>query len=115
MKVPMAVRAIRCPSCRAAIAADVVAAVGGACPHCHRPLETAARHERAVAQTLEWADQAAARGDHADALAWLNLLETMGHRFSNEYQRKREKWRVALHGSAAQGDRDTRPITGVRS
>jgi hypothetical protein len=40
------------------------------------------RHARAVAQTLGWADEAAARGDHAGALAWLRTLEMIGHELS---------------------------------
>ena len=41
-----------------------------------------ARHARAVAQTLGWADEAAARGDHAGALEWLRTLEVIGHELS---------------------------------
>lgn len=92
----MAPRAIRCPACRAAVAADVVAAVGDMCPHCHRPLNAATKHARAVTQTLEWADEAAARGDHAGALGWLHTLETIGEQLSTEYQAKRDSWRAAL-------------------
>lgn len=52
-----------------------------------------------MAQTLEWADDAAARGDHGAALDWLNVIETIGQQLSSEYQRKRERWRLALRTS----------------
>ena len=97
----MGVRVIRCTACRAAIAADVVAATGGTCPHCHRPLNTAARHERAVAQTLEWADEAAARGDHANALAWLKTVEAVGDQLTPDYKSRRAQWRTALRDHPA--------------
>jgi len=106
----MAVRAIRCPSCRTATAADVLAAVGGACPHCHRPLDSAARHEQAVAQTLEWADEAAARGDHADALAWLNTVEAVGDGLSPDYESRRAQWRTVLRDRRS--DRQTQHAAG---
>jgi len=43
------------------------------------------RHEQAVAHTLDWADQAAADGDYANALAWLQALEAIGHPVSGDY------------------------------
>jgi hypothetical protein len=55
-----------------------------------------ARHEQAVARTLEWADEAAERGQHATALEWLQTLEAIGDELSSEYRRKRERWRRAL-------------------
>ena len=88
--------AIRCSACRSVVPADLVAAVGDTCPSCHRPLNRATQHERAVAQTLEWADEAASRGDHARALEWLTVLEKIGEQLSGEYRRKRETWRLAL-------------------
>jgi len=63
-----------------------------------------AKHERAVKRTLAWADEAAAGGDHADALAWLDTLEAAGHELSSEYERKREAWQVAL-GRARSAER----------
>ena len=59
-------------------------------------MDSAATHERAVAQTLGWADEAAARGDHADALSWLKVLDAIGEQLSHEYQSKRESWRLSL-------------------
>jgi len=60
-----------------------------------------ARHEQAVARTLEWADEAAERGQHATALEWLQTLEAIGDELSSEYQHKRERWRRALPGERA--------------
>ena len=56
------------------------------------------KHERAVRRTLQWAEDAAACGDHADALAWLQTLEAAGHELSSEYENKREEWQLALGG-----------------
>ena len=67
------------------------------------------RHEQAVARTLEWADAAAERGQHATALEWLQTLEAIGDELSSEYQRKRQRWRRALVGErAARGRRSAR-------
>lgn len=108
----MAAHAVRCTACRSAIPTDLLAAVGDICPRCHRPLNPSGRkHDRAVAQTLDWADEAASRGDHAEALAWLSMLDTMGHQFSNEYQRKRQKWRAALRNRSTRDDLNARAIT----
>jgi hypothetical protein len=78
------------------VPADVLAAVGDICPNCHRPLTSAARHDRAVAQTLDWADKAAARGQHSDALAWLRTVEAIGDHLPDDYQQKRGHWRTAI-------------------
>ena len=58
--------------------------------------DRSARHERAVAQTLGWADEAAARGEHAHALAWLQTLDVIGDELSAAYEAKRQSWRLAL-------------------
>lgn len=55
-----------------------------------------ARHEHAVARTLEFAEEAATRGDFTDALAWLATLEAIGRRLPHEYVSKRQQWRLAL-------------------
>jgi hypothetical protein len=54
--------------------------------------DTSTRHARTVAQTLTWADEGAARGDHAGALAWLRTLEVIGDELSDAYQAKRRSW-----------------------
>jgi hypothetical protein len=56
------------------------------------------RHERAVARTLEFAEEAAGRGDFPDALAWLQTLEAIGRVLPMEYLSKREAWRLSLSG-----------------
>ena len=58
--------------------------------------DSAARHTRAVTQTLGWADEAAARGDYGGALAWLRTLEMIGDELSDAYQAKRQSWRLTL-------------------
>lgn len=50
------------------------------------------RHEAAVANTLGWADRAAADGDYADALAWLATLDAIGVPLPAEYVAKRPAW-----------------------
>ena len=37
-----------------------------------------AKHLAAVARTLRWADESAARGDYADALRWVETIEALG-------------------------------------
>jgi GAF domain-containing protein len=51
-----------------------------------------AKHERAVANTLSWADHAAAYGEYAQALAWLNTLEAIGAELPEAYVAKRPAW-----------------------
>lgn len=53
------------------------------------------RHERAVANTLSWADQAAAYGEYAEALAWLNTLDAIGSPLPEAYAAKRPAWAQA--------------------
>ncbi len=101
---PTAARAIRCPVCRTVVPADVLGAIGGACPGCQRPLDAAAKHALAVAQTRRWADQAAARGDHAEALAWLQTVEAVGEQLSADDEDKRARWGDALREGT--GDRE---------
>ncbi len=60
------------------------------------------RHRAAVANTLSWADNAAAQGDYAEALAWLEALDAMGEPLGAEYRSKRAAWQEALtRGRAA--------------
>ena len=61
-------------------------------------LSREARHERAVARTLEYAEEAASRGDFSEALAWLETLEAIGRRLPTEYASKRLEWRLAVAG-----------------
>jgi hypothetical protein len=71
--------AVRCCGCRSVVPADVLAAVGDVCPNCHRPLTPVARGHRTLAQTLELADEAAVRGQRADALPRLQTVEAVSH------------------------------------
>lgn len=52
------------------------------------------RHEAAVRRTLDLADEAAARGDFDDALAWLAAIEAMGDDLPAEYVGQQRAWRL---------------------
>ena len=52
-------------------------------------------HRAAVANTLTWAEESAARGDYANALAWLSVLDAIGETLPDEYETKRIDWREA--------------------
>lgn len=47
-----------------------------------------AEHRAALARALGWADEAAARGDHASALARVKTLEARSENLSDEYSRQ---------------------------
>ncbi len=49
-------------------------------------------HRSAVANTLRFADDAAATGDYHDALAWLATLEAIGELMPAEYRAKQRAW-----------------------
>jgi len=57
------------------------------------------RHRAAVANTLVWADQAAADGRYRDALEWLATIEAIGDVLPKSYLTKRSAWSAAS-GSA---------------
>ena len=54
------------------------------------------RHRAAVARTLQWADGCAARGEYADGLEWLAMIEKLGDTLPPEYETKRQRWIAAL-------------------
>jgi hypothetical protein len=54
------------------------------------------RHLAAVARSLGWAQESAARGDYADALGWVQMVEAIGDLIPEEYEIKRRAWRDAL-------------------
>ncbi len=58
--------------------------------------EREAKHLAAVARTLQWADEAAERGDHVDAVAWLETLEAIGVRLSEVYENRRGSWSAQI-------------------
>ncbi len=62
--------------------------------------------------TLAWADEAAARGDHAGALAWLKTVEAIGDELPELYLSRRAKWRAVL-GAATGPDEDSGDATGL--
>jgi hypothetical protein len=52
-------------------------------------------HDRglvAVARTLGCAEEAAARGDYADGLSWVGVVEAIGNLILIKYQTKRQAW-----------------------
>ena len=55
-----------------------------------------AKHLVAVARTLQWADEAAERGDHFDALAWLETLEAIGDQLPEVYESRRGSWSAQI-------------------
>jgi hypothetical protein len=57
----------------------------------------AAKHERAVARSLCFAEESAAAGDYSEALAWLRTLEAIGETLPASYRAKREAWTAAIH------------------
>ena len=50
------------------------------------------KHRAAVASTLNWADEAAERGDHVDAIGWLDALEAIGEKLPKSYEIRRSSW-----------------------
>lgn len=55
-----------------------------------------AKHRAAVANTLQWADEAAACGDHFDAVAWLDTVEAIGDKLPVVYKTRRASWCAQL-------------------
>jgi hypothetical protein len=58
-------------------------------------LATVDAHQSAIAKTLALADEAAAQGDYADALAWLAMVEALGDNLPERYVIARRGWRAA--------------------
>jgi hypothetical protein len=54
------------------------------------------RHLAAVARSLGWARESAARGDYADALGWVRVVEAIGGPIPHEYEAQRQAWLSAL-------------------
>jgi hypothetical protein len=65
------------------------------------PIDAAERHRLAVASSLEWAQDAAERGDYADALEWVLTVEAIGEELPPGYQTQRQAWRSALARNGA--------------
>jgi hypothetical protein len=54
------------------------------------------RHLTAVARSVGWARESAARGDYVDALGWIEVIEAIGDKLSDDCQIERQAWRTAL-------------------
>lgn len=54
------------------------------------------RHRKAVMTTLSWADRAAAAGQYADAIAWLDVVTAIGDELPGPYPARRAAWQAAL-------------------
>jgi hypothetical protein len=59
-------------------------------------IEVADRHLAAVARSLGWAQEAAERGDYADALGWIRAVEATGAQLSPANHVQRLEWSSAL-------------------
>ncbi len=59
------------------------------------------RHAQAVARSLRWADEAADRGDHVNALGWVETVLAIGDLLPEEYERKRAEWLLITRGPGA--------------
>ena len=102
-----------CPRCAlmydgATLPQFLLSASGASCPRCATPLvhtsddpdpnrrprlgSTPERHQAAVARTLHWAEQAAADGEYAAALAWLATIEVVEGKLPAVFDAKRRTW-----------------------
>jgi hypothetical protein len=61
-----------------------------------------ATHRAAVERSLEWAHESAARGDYADALRWVAMVESLGDELSEDLATERLAWGDALTVSRRQ-------------
>ena len=76
--------------------------VGGMSTYPREALDSARdRHLAAVARSLGWARESAARGDYADALGWVRVVEAIGDAVPHEYEAKRQAWLSALAANRA--------------
>ncbi len=62
------------------------------------------RHERAVANTLGFAREAASRGDFKDALEWLGVVEVVDGVLPPGWERTRAVWRHGRMPAEAGGE-----------
>lgn len=54
------------------------------------------KHRRAITNTLSWADESAADGRYADAIAWLDVITAIGDELPDPYPAKRAAWQSAI-------------------
>ena len=57
-------------------------------------MNAAERHQRAVAQSLRFAQEAADRGALGEALEWLGVVELVDQRLPAEWERARAGWQA---------------------
>ena len=55
-----------------------------------------ANHAAIIARTLRWADEAAGRDDYAEALRWIETVQSLGEALPSDYEAKRRDWLEAL-------------------
>ncbi len=68
-------------------------------------LDPVERHVAAVRGSFRWAQESADRGDHADALDWIRVLEAIGEEIPPSYKAKRRAWEDQLTVSRAEPGR----------
>ena len=78
-----------CPRCAAALEEEAQDVAADRRPRLGTTLE---RHRAAVRRTLVWAEQAAAAGDCATAVAWLATIEAIDGRLPAGFEAKRRAW-----------------------
>ena len=64
-------------------------------------MSAAARHQRAVAQTFRFAQDAAATGDFGEALEWLAVVESVDGGLPADWELTRDSWLLAGGPGAA--------------
>jgi hypothetical protein len=62
-----------------------------------------AGHLAAVTRSLQWADDAAEHGDHANAIASLRAVEAIGDELSAAHRIKLHAWLLALGADRSKG------------
>jgi hypothetical protein len=116
------VPALMCTRCGlryhgAALPDYLLSAWGPSCPRCGAPLKqepehvarerrahlgsALERHGSAVRRTLTWAEEAAAEGDCATAVAWLATIEAIDGRLPAGFEAKRRAWALRVAGESA--------------
>jgi hypothetical protein len=70
----------------------------------------AERHERAVARTLGWAQEAAEREAFGEALEWLHMVERIDGALPPDWERRQASWRLMardMHSGRAPRHRES--------
>jgi hypothetical protein len=61
------------------------------------------RHRAAVESSLQRAREAADRGDYADAIAWVQVVQATGEEIPHQDQLQYQTWRDALATTQGSG------------